>query len=125
MESILHLLLHGTHLFFKGVVLLAHHHHHLLLIRATTLRTPTVPHPRGASTTGLELLLLYHILDEGTLVHGDAMLLLELVGIIVQEGLIARHLIADREEADLVEGRFGTHGLDCEEKLLGDVQYLF
>ena len=82
MEPILHLLLHWTHLFFKGVVLLAHHHH-LLLIRATTLWTPTVAHPRGAATTGLELLLLYHILDEGALVHGNAMLLLKLVGIIV------------------------------------------
>jgi hypothetical protein len=97
----------------------------LLLIRATTLRTPTIAHPRGASPTGLELLLLYHILDEGTLVHGDAMLFLELVGIIVQEGLIAGHLIADREEADLVEGGLGAHGLDGEEKLLRDVQYLF
>jgi hypothetical protein len=96
-----------------------------LLIRPTTLRTPTEAHARGASTTGLELLLLYHILDEGTLVHGDAMLLLELVGIIVQEGLIAGHLIADGEEADLVEGGFGSHRLDGEEQLLGDVQYLF
>lgn len=96
-----------------------------MLIRATTLRTPTVPHASGAATTGLELLLLDHILDEGALVHGDAMLLLELVGIIVQEGLIARHLIADGEEADLVEGGLGSHGLDREEQLLGDVQYLF
>ena len=89
------------------------------------MRTPTVAHARGTSTTGLELLLLYNILDEGALVHGDAMLLLELVGIIVQEGLIAGHLIADGEEADLVESRLGSHGLDGKEKLLGDVQYLF
>ena len=122
--SILHLLLHGTHLFFKRVVLLAHHHH-LLLIRAATLRTTTtVAHTRLAST-GLELLLLYHILDEGALVHGDPMLLLELISIVVQESFIARHLISDREKADLVESLLGPHGLDREEELLRDVQYFF
>ena len=73
----------------------------------------------------MELLLLNHILYEGALVHGDAMLLLELVGIIVQERFIARHLVSDREEANLVEGRLGSHGFDCEEKLLRDVKDLF
>lgn len=83
-----------------------------------------VSHPWGWTATGLQLLLLNHILDKSPLIHGDAMLLFELISIVIEEGLIASHLISDGQEAYLIDSLFDAHGLDGEEELFRDIEDL-
>jgi len=97
-------LLHGTHLLLKRVVnglLLAIEtcqviDHHLLVVAVVAYAT-------------LQLLLLYYVLDKGFLVHGDAVLFLKLVGVVVEEGLVPGHLLVDRHHAYLVESLLDAH----------------
>ena len=71
-----------------------------------------------------ELLLLLHALYESPLIHLNPVFLLQLIGLIVQEGLISGHLISDGHQTDFVNCHFNAYGFNCEEQLFGYVQDL-
>jgi hypothetical protein len=57
----------------------------------------------------LQLLLLYYILDKGFLVHGNAVLFLKLIGVVIEEGLVSGHFLMDRHHAYLVDSLLDSH----------------
>lgn len=64
-------------------------------------------------------------LDKGALVtHWDTVLLLELVGVVIQKGLVASHLVSNGHHADLVDSLLDAHLLHGKEELLGNVEDL-
>lgn len=104
-HAVVHLLAHGTLVLLERVVQrLAAHARVVVRVRR------------------LKLLLLLQGLDDRHLIHRDAVLLLELVRVVVQEGLIPAHLVTEGHQVDLADALFHAHLLKGEEELLRDVQ---
>jgi len=53
------------------------------------------------------------------------MLFLELVSIVIEKSLIARHLISNGHQTDLIDSLLDAHGLNSKEQLFGYVEDLF
>lgn len=119
-KLILELLLHWIQLSVEGVVhSRVQTRHHLLvypLVLALRIVRLSSSHEDLVLLQGLRLLLLDHGVNERWLVvEIDAMLRLQIVDVVVQEGLVAAQLLPDRREADIVERGLHTHGLQREE----------
>jgi hypothetical protein len=115
MEPALQLTLQRLDFLLKGVV-----DADLELLRLSVLLHARLHH--WVLTIWLHAHLLLEVLDEGRLVHRDAVLALQLVSIVDQEWLVSSQLLLDGLHRDFVDRLLDLESLHRLEELFGDIE---